>query len=162
MLGRVLLVLSVLVSFRVRLVNSHQESSERSCNPDPDIRLRASFRPGIITFDDHVDEWNGIDGFQFSLLPPLWTQFLTNYTMVGSLPLSENKKCPSVALMFQIKEDASYHKMGGCNEAPDNCTSKTCQGHEVDIMHFSIGNAIPRRLYGGNPIDNRAGNGGDR
>lgn len=52
--------------------------------------------------------------------------------------------------------------MGGCEEGPDACTNKTCKGHEVDIMHFSIGNAIPGRLYGGNPIDNRDGNGGDR
>lgn len=52
--------------------------------------------------------------------------------------------------------------MGGCADGPDSCTNKTCKGHEVDIMHFSIGNAIPGRLYGGNPIDNRNGNGGDR
>ncbi|KAL7172004.1 hypothetical protein ACSBR2_031657 [Camellia fascicularis] len=71
MLGRVLLVLSVLVSFRVGLMNSHQESTEQSYDPDPDIRLRASFRPGIITLDGHVDDCNGIDGFQFSLLPLL-------------------------------------------------------------------------------------------
>lgn len=52
--------------------------------------------------------------------------------------------------------------MGGCKESPDTCTNKTCRGYEVDIMHFSVGNAIPGRLYGGNPIDNRDGNGGDR
>lgn len=53
-------------------------------------------------------------------------------------------------------------QMGGCKESPDTCTSKTCKGYEVDIMHFSIGNAIPGRLYGGNPVDNSEGNGGDR
>lgn len=52
--------------------------------------------------------------------------------------------------------------MGGCEEAPNTCTSKSCHGHEVDIMHFSIGNAIPGRLYGGNPLDNSHGYGGDR
>lgn len=52
--------------------------------------------------------------------------------------------------------------MGGCKEGVDSCTNKACKGHEVDIMHFSIGNAIPGRLYGGNPVDNRDGNGGDR
>lgn len=52
--------------------------------------------------------------------------------------------------------------MGGCKEGVDSCTNKTCKTHEVDIMHFSIGNAIPGRLYGGNPMDNRDGNGGDR
>lgn len=52
--------------------------------------------------------------------------------------------------------------MGGCKEGIGSCTSKTCKGHEVDIMHFSIGSAIPGRLYGGNPVDNSEGNGGDR
>ncbi|XP_070043795.1 uncharacterized protein [Nicotiana tomentosiformis] len=64
--------------------------------------------------------------------------------------------------MFQIGENASYHRMGGCEEGPDTCTNKTCKGHEVDLMHFSIGKAIPGRLYGGNPVDNSEGNGGDR
>lgn len=115
----------------------------------------------------------------------------------------DNKKCPSVALMFPIGDNATYHrvsslcrlspsfsvafffffcflyllmncilalrsekcilcKMGGCEQETDTCSSKTCHGHEVDIMHFSIGNAIPGRLYGGNPVDNSVGNGGDR
>lgn len=52
--------------------------------------------------------------------------------------------------------------MGGCKDLPGKCTSKSCRGHEVDIMHFSIGNAIPGRLYGANPLDIRDGNGGDR
>lgn len=61
-----------------------------------------------------------------------------------------------------IEEFCQLHKMGGCGEHSNSCTNKTCKGHEVDIMHFSIGNAIPGRLYGGNPVDNRDGNGGDR
>ncbi|KAL6504985.1 hypothetical protein OROGR_024802 [Orobanche gracilis] len=52
--------------------------------------------------------------------------------------------------------------MGGCGEGPDACTNKTCHRNEVDIMHFSLGNAIPGRLYGGNPVDNSEGYGGDR
>lgn len=52
--------------------------------------------------------------------------------------------------------------MGGCTYLTDSCTNKSCRGHEVDIMHFSIGNAIPGRLYGGNLIDNSDGNGNDR
>lgn len=55
------------------------------------------------------------------------------------------------------------HKMGGCGEGPDTCTRKNCHGHEVDIMHFSLGTAIPGRLYGGNSVDNSLGyGGGDR
>lgn len=52
--------------------------------------------------------------------------------------------------------------MGGCPDGPDTCTNKTCLGHEVDIMHFALGSAIPGRLYGGNLFDNREGYGGDR
>lgn len=51
-------------------------------------------------------------------------------------------------------------QMGGCKESPGSCTNKTCRGYEVDIMHFSIGTAIPGRLYGGNLVD--VGSGGDR
>nr|CAD1828568.1 unnamed protein product [Ananas comosus var. bracteatus] len=74
----------------------------------------------------------------------------------------ENARCPSVALMFQVGENASYDNMGGCKDLPGTCTSKSCRGHEVDIMHFSIGTAVPGRLYGGNIFDNADGNGGDR
>lgn len=52
--------------------------------------------------------------------------------------------------------------MGGCEEGPDTCTNKSCKGHEVDLMHFSIGKAIPGRLYGGNLVGNSEGNGDDR
>ncbi|KAL0927600.1 hypothetical protein M5K25_001788 [Dendrobium thyrsiflorum] len=76
--------------------------------------------------------------------------------------LSENQKCPSVALMFQVGENASYHNMGGCKNLRGSCNNMTCRGHEVDIMHFSIGNAIPGRLYGANLVDNSEGTGGDR
>ncbi|PHT59750.1 hypothetical protein CQW23_02113 [Capsicum baccatum] len=53
-------------------------------------------------------------------------------------------------------------KMGGCEEGPDTCTNKSCRGHEVDLMHYSIGKAIPGRLYGGNMVDNSDGNGVDK
>jgi len=52
--------------------------------------------------------------------------------------------------------------MGGCKDLPGTCTNKSCRGREVDIMHFSIGSAIPGRLYGANLLDNGDGNGGDR
>ncbi|KAK9281067.1 hypothetical protein L1049_003960 [Liquidambar formosana] len=181
---RALLVLAVLGSARIGLVNSHKESGEWSCDSDSDIRVEAEFRPGVVTLDGHANEWKDIDGFEFSLLPALDPHAEHEYKsgkmsvkalhdgndvffmlqVDGDYAYTEgdNKKCPSVALMFQIGENASYHDMGGCTEAPATCTSKTCHGHEVDIMHFSIGNAIPGRLYGGNPVDNRDGNGGDR
>lgn len=45
---------------------------------------------------------------------------------------------------------------------PGSCTDKNCHGNEVDIMHFSVGKAIPGRLYGSNLVDNNKGNGNDR
>ncbi|XP_039036748.1 uncharacterized protein LOC120173740 [Hibiscus syriacus] len=63
--------------------------------------------------------------------------------------------------MFRIGDGATYHNMGGFKEQSGSCTKKTCKGHEVDIMHFSIGSAVPGRLYGGNLIGNTNGTGGD-
>ncbi|KAK9941494.1 hypothetical protein M0R45_007200 [Rubus argutus] len=181
---RLWLLLLVVCVPLLRRVNSHEESGEWSCESDSDIRIQAQFGPGLITLDGHADDWKDMDGFEFSLLPALDPDAENEYRggkmtvkalhdgrdvffMVqvdGDYAYSkgENNKCPSVALMFQIGEDATYHNMGGCKEGVDSCTNKTCKTHEVDIMHFSIGNAIPGRLYGGNPIDNRDGNGGDR
>lgn len=55
-----------------------------------------------------------------------------------------------------------FCKMGNCEDMPGSCTAKSCRGHEVDIMHFSIGTAIPGGLYGGNPIENNFSMGSDR
>ncbi|KAL8508331.1 hypothetical protein ACS0TY_018797 [Phlomoides rotata] len=63
--------------------------------------------------------------------------------MISILMIRDSTKCASVALMFQIGENVTYHRMGGCEDGPDACTNKTCRVHEVDIMHFSLGNAIP-------------------
>ncbi|XP_004309481.1 PREDICTED: uncharacterized protein LOC101311061 [Fragaria vesca subsp. vesca] len=181
---RLWLLLLVLFVPLLRRVNSHEESGEWSCESDSGIRIQAQFGPGLITLDGHADDWKDMDGSEFSLLPALDPDAENEYA-AGKMTLKalhdgrdvffmvqvdgdyayskgENNKCPSVALMFQIGEAATYHNMGGCKEGVDSCTNKTCKTHEVDIMHFSIGNAIPGRLYGGNPMDNRDGNGGDR
>lgn len=55
-----------------------------------------------------------------------------------------------------------FCKMGNCKDMPGSCTAKSCRGYEVDIMHFSIGTAIPGGLYGSNPIDNNLAMGSDR
>ncbi|XP_010413283.1 PREDICTED: uncharacterized protein LOC104699643 [Camelina sativa] len=179
-----LVVVALLLIFAAEKVSSHQESGEWSCESDSDIQVTADFRPGIITLDGHNDDWKDIDGSEFSLRPALDPDADHEYD-AGKMTVKalhdgrdiyflmeidgnyaydkvESKKCPSVALMFQIGDQATYHNMGGCKEGTDSCTSKACRGFEVDIMHFSIGNAIPGRLYGGNPIDNGEGNGGDR
>lgn len=178
------LLLLLLSLSPIARVGSHQESGEWSCESDSEVLIEAAFRPGAITLDGHGDDWKDVEGSEFSLLPALDPDedkeygggkmtvkaahdgssvfFLLQVDGNYAYSKGENTKCPSVSLMFQIGESASYHNMGGCKEGPDTCTNKTCKGHEVDIMHFSIGNAIPGRLYGGNPIDNREGNGGDR
>ncbi|KAI4365718.1 hypothetical protein MLD38_021682 [Melastoma candidum] len=165
-------------------VSSHQESGEWECEAGSQVRVDAQFRPGIVTLDGHADDWKDVDGSEFSLLPALDPDedkeykagkmtvkalhdgrniyFLLQVDGDYAYTKGDSKKCPSVALMFQIGERATYHNMGGCTEGTGTCTSKTCKGHEVDIMHFSIGNAIPGRLYGANPIDNGERNGGDR
>ncbi|KAL0435990.1 UNVERIFIED_CONTAM: hypothetical protein Sradi_0306900 [Sesamum radiatum] len=165
-------------------VNSHTESGDWHCDLGSGIRVRAQFIPGIITVDGKVDDWKDVEGSNFPLLPALDPDADKEYS-AGKLTLKavhdgkeayfmlqvngnyvytqgDSSNCPSVALMFQIGENASYHRMGGCEQGLDTCTNKTCHGHEVDIMHFSLGSAIPGRLYGGNPIDNREGYGGDR
>ncbi|GLT43116.1 hypothetical protein SLA2020_170870 [Shorea laevis] len=176
--------LFLLGSHFVGWVGAHQETGEWRCESESEIRVLADYRPGLITLDGLADDWKDIDGFEFPLRPALDPDQDHEYTggkmtvkalhdghdvffllqVDGNYAYTkgESTKCPSVALMFKIGEDASYHNMGGCKEGPDSCTNKTCRGHEVDIMHFSIGTAIPGRLYGGNPIDNRDGNGGDR
>ncbi|RZB85137.1 hypothetical protein D0Y65_025670 [Glycine soja] len=165
-------------------VESHEESGHWSCESESEIRVEAEFKYGVITLDGHTDDWKDIDGSYFPLLPALdpdaENEFKGGKITVKSVhdgrdiffllqvdgdyaySKGESNKCPSVALMFQIGDGASYHNMGGCEEHPTSCTDKSCKGHEVDIMHFSIGSAIPGRLYGGNPLDNRYGNGGDR
>ncbi|KAL2323725.1 hypothetical protein Fmac_028104 [Flemingia macrophylla] len=174
----------LLLLFLLGLVESHEESGHWSCESGSEIRVEAEFKPGVITLDGHADDWKDIDGSYFPLLPALdpdaENEFKGGKMTVKSLhdgrdiffllqvdgdyayTKGESEKCPSVALMFQIGDGASYHNMGGCEEHSTSCTNKTCKGHEVDIMHFSIGSAIPGRLYGGNPLDNRDGNGGDR
>ncbi|KAM7274999.1 hypothetical protein ACFE04_016865 [Oxalis oulophora] len=178
-------IIVLLLSIIIIGVRAHQESGEWSCESDEsEIRVVAEFNPGVVTIDGHADDWEDIEASEFPLLPALDPHSDHAYKH-GQLTLKalhdgrdvffllqvdgnyvysqgDNNKCPSVALMFQIGENATYHNMGGCKESPGSCTNKTCKGHEVDIMHFSIGSAIPGRLYGANHIDNRDGNGGDR
>ncbi|XP_030454985.2 uncharacterized protein LOC115676248 [Syzygium oleosum] len=180
-----LLLLGVALLLAAARVGSHEEPGEWRCESDSaEIRLQAEFRPGAVAVDGRPGDWDAFDGSEFALLPALDPDADKEYSG-GKMTVKalhdgsdvffllqvdsdyvyspgNSNKCPSVALMFQIGQSATYHDMGGCKEGTDTCTSKTCKGHEVDIMHFSIGNAIPGRLYGGNPIDNAEGNGGDR
>nr|POE86184.1 hypothetical protein CFP56_07291 [Quercus suber] len=190
MLRKLLLLLQLqlpilfFISVSIERVNSHQESGEWSCESGSEIRVDAEFKPGLISLDGQAEDWKDIDGFEFSLLPALDPHPDHEYKagkmtvkalhdghdvffmlqVDGDYVYSKGKsnKCPSVSLMFRIGDSATYHDMGGCSQGRGSCTNKTCKGHEVDIMHFSIGSAIPGRLYGGNLVDNSEGNGGDR
>ncbi|KAL9242954.1 hypothetical protein vseg_016907 [Gypsophila vaccaria] len=183
------MVMVVVIAFTlslVQVVNSHSESGEWSCDSssssNSDTRIVADFRPGVITLDGHPDDWLHSHAYQFTLLPALHPHLDDAY-QPGQITLQalhdgqdvffllqvpadyaysprNSNKCPSVALMFQIGDNATYHNMGGCKESPDSCTANTCRGYEVDLMHFSIGTAIPGRLYGGNLLD--IGTGADR
>ncbi|KAL7235353.1 hypothetical protein ACSBR1_018785 [Camellia fascicularis] len=181
---RLLLLLVLFLVSGSTLVDSHKESGDWSCESDPEARVAAEFSPGLVTLDGHADDWKNVDGFEFSLLPALDPhpdhEYKGGKMIVKALhdgkdvyfmlqvdgdyvySKGDGTKCPSVALMFQVGESATYHDMGGCKESPTTCNSVSCHGYEVDIMHFSIGNAVPGRLYGGNPIDNKDGTGGDR
>ncbi|KAL0422103.1 UNVERIFIED_CONTAM: hypothetical protein Slati_3233200 [Sesamum latifolium] len=142
---------------------SHQESGDWHCDADDEARISAQFRPGIITLDGHADDWGDVDGFEFPLRPALDPDEDKEYK-AGKMTVKalhdgtdvffmlqvdgdyvynkgDDHKCPSVALMFQVGESATYHDV-----------RTSCRGFEVDIMHFSIGNSIPGRLYGGNSI----------
>ncbi|MCO5608929.1 hypothetical protein L7F22_063147 [Adiantum nelumboides] len=63
--------------------------------------------------------------------------------------------------MGPMQGGGSNHWMGGCKQNPDACSSDSCEGHAVDLMHFSIGGAIPGRLYGANAYDNANSTGKD-
>ncbi|KAL5700854.1 hypothetical protein ACHQM5_026257 [Ranunculus cassubicifolius] len=179
------LILLLLISTPFQFAHSHQENGEWNCESSNSLTsLKSNYRPGIITLDGHSDDWKEVDAVEFSLLPALDPHeddaykpgkmtvktvhdgnnvfFLLEIDGDYVYTQGNSNMCPSVALMFQVGDNASYHNMGGCHAEPDACSNKTCQGHEVDIMHFSIGKAIPGRLYGGNQLDNRDGNGGDR
>nr|XP_010921464.1 uncharacterized protein LOC105045011 [Elaeis guineensis]XP_010921465.1 uncharacterized protein LOC105045011 [Elaeis guineensis] len=184
---RFALFCAILLFSAIQLADAHEDHGEEaggSCEMSPNVRVLAEYRPGIVTVDGHADDWADVDGSEFPLLPALDPDedkayaggqitvkavhdgsnvfFMLQVDGEFAYSKGENNKCPSVALMFQVGEDASYHNMGGCTNMRDTCTNKSCRGHEVDIMHFSIGNAIPGRLYGGNLIDNSDGNGNDR
>ncbi|KMZ69661.1 Heme binding protein [Zostera marina] len=169
----------------LRWVESHEgHESASTCHSNQDVMISANYLPGVVTVDGRAEDWAAIDGVEFDLRPALdWDQdksysggqmtlktlhdgshvfFLLQVDGDYAYALNNSKMCPSVALMFQIGENASYHNMGNCKDMPGSCTAKSCRGYEVDIMHFSIGTAIPGGLYGSNPIDNNLAMGSDR
>ncbi|GMP55555.1 hypothetical protein CsSME_00020339 [Camellia sinensis var. sinensis] len=119
-----------------------------SCESDPEARGAAEFSPGLVTLDGHADDWKNVAGFEFSLLPALDPH--PNHEYKGGKMIvkalhdgkdvyfmlqidgdyvyskGDGTKCPSVALMFQVGESATYHDMCGCKESPN---SASCHGY---------------------------------
>ncbi|KAJ7295588.1 hypothetical protein O6H91_01G029900 [Diphasiastrum complanatum] len=165
-----------------RRVQGHNEAAGSSnCVSDEHLRLTAEYLPGAITVDAKSSDWNSVQGQTFSLRqainPDASKPYPSDMTIKvahdgrdlfflievpGSFVYVEGQphSSPSVALMFGVGDDATYHNMGGCSGIT-TCSSATCGGHEVDLMHFSISKAIPGRLYGANPIDIANGTGHD-
>ncbi|CAD6210917.1 unnamed protein product [Miscanthus lutarioriparius] len=180
---RLLVILFAAAALAVA-TTAHEHHGEAPTCAGGSGHVLAEFRPGEVTVDGHSDDWDSVEASEFALLPALDPDedkaysggkvavkavhdgvnvfFLLQVDGAYAYTKGESNKCPSVALMFQVGEKATFYNMGGCKDMPGSCTSKSCRGHEVDIIHFSIGNAIPGRLYGGNHIDNAAGNGNDR
>lgn len=71
MLPNLLVFLFFLLPFLLSCVHSHQESGPWSCDSGSEIRIDSDFQPGLITLDGHADDWKGIEGSQFALLPAL-------------------------------------------------------------------------------------------
>lgn len=66
---RVLLLLSF--SLLIARVSAHEESGEWKCESDSESQLAAEFRPGLVTVDGNTEDWDDVDGYEFSLLPAL-------------------------------------------------------------------------------------------
>ncbi|GMP39960.1 hypothetical protein CsSME_00010600 [Camellia sinensis var. sinensis] len=128
---RLLLLLVLFLVSGSTLVDSHKESGDWSCESDPEARVAAEFSPGLVTLDGHADDWKNVDGFEFSLLPALDPhpdhEYKGGKMIVKALhdgkdvyfmlqidgdyvySKGDGTKCPSVALMFQVGESATYH-----------------------------------------------------
>ncbi|KAG6556314.1 hypothetical protein Mapa_002256 [Marchantia paleacea] len=184
--GWPLLVIALVLLSSASLSVAHNDGAPAApCKNDAGLTVQSGFRPGTITVDADSKDWVGIPYYQFVLTQAITADPKAPYPQdSGRMQIKTvhdgrdiffllevpgdyvyedglNTGCPSVALMFGVGDDATYHNMGGCTEKSDTCTSSTCAGHEVDIMHFSIGSAIPGRLYGANLLDNLNGTGAD-
>lgn len=152
------------------------------CLRNVGVKLQASYVPGSITVDGLSGDWSSVKGNSFALNPALTDDPKTAYPdgsmqikvahdghdiffllqVPGAYKFNVNEEnMAAIALMFPVGDDATYHNMGGCPEAPTACNVTNCFGHEVDLVHFEINKAIPGRLYGENIADSVNGTGRD-
>ncbi|EFJ30806.1 hypothetical protein SELMODRAFT_440403 [Selaginella moellendorffii] len=176
------LFLGASLLYSARAHGDHKENAAQCRGPASNLAVvSAEYIPGKITVDGAAADWDAVEGIQFSLYPALDPASGDPYPgkmtvkaahdgrdlffllkIPGSYQYKQSVKraSPSVALMFPIGDDATYVDMGGCSESL-NCSKQSCGGHEVDIMHFSISDAVPGRSYGANLADNLNGTGRD-
>lgn len=66
-------LVAIAISFSAILcVGSHEHHGDLSCEMDPNVRVLAEYRQGIVTdIDGHLDDWDAIDGSEFELRPAL-------------------------------------------------------------------------------------------
>lgn len=171
------------------LVSSHGDTGStgapclRNVGVNVGVSLKAPFLPGSITVDGLPTDWSSVTATKLDLLPAL-TDDPKNAYPGGSMQIkvahnghdifflvqvpgtyvfnANEQNMAAIAMMFPVGDDATYHNMGGCPEAPGVCNATNCFGHEVDLVHFELNQAIPGRLYGANIADSLAGTGADR
>lgn len=181
--GFLLLVSIVASSLCTRCLAHNDHAPPPDCHRQTGLRLQAPFQPGLITLDGLSSDWASVAGQSFVPLQAIQPDpahpyasgrlnikvvhdghdvfFLLEFPGPYEFTQGDKHKCPSVALMFGIGDDATYNNMGGCDQTLDACSSISCEGHAVDLLHFSIGAAIPGRLYGANAFDNANSTGRD-
>ncbi|KAG0610507.1 hypothetical protein M758_7G071800 [Ceratodon purpureus] len=183
-LALALFLLALCAHVHVLPVWSHGDtgSTGAACLRNVGVKLQASFLPGVVTVDGLAADWSSVSGSSFQLNPAL-TDDSANAYPGGSMQIkvahdghdvfflvqvpgaymfdANEQNMAAMALMFPIGDDATYHNMGGCPEPAGVCNSTNCFGHEVDLIHFELNQAIPGRLYGGNLADSINGTGRD-
>ncbi|EMS57065.1 hypothetical protein TRIUR3_11959 [Triticum urartu] len=126
---RLLLVAAALVACAA----AHEHHGEAPICAGGGGRVVAEFRPGEVTLDGHPADWEAVEASEFALLPALDPDDDKAYTggkvavkavhdgvnvffmlqVDGDYAYTkgESKKCPSVALMFQVGEKATYYNL---------------------------------------------------
>ncbi|VAH90230.1 unnamed protein product [Triticum turgidum subsp. durum] len=168
---RLLLVAAALVACAA----AHEHHGEAPICAGGGGRVVAEFRPGEVTLDGHPADWEAVEASEFALLPALDPDDDKAYTggkvavkavhdgvnvffmlqVDGDYAYTkgESKKCPSVALMFQVGNAIPGRLYGGNHI--DNAAGKGGDrfGHLVDVYSW---NPHCRYLDGIGPKENNS------
>lgn len=126
-----LLLLFLLSLSPAARVKSHEESGPWTCESS-EISIEAEFNPGIVTLDGHADDWDSVEGSEFSLLPALDPDEdkayeggkMTVKVRTSNYPLIRSVKCLVTQLICSFGCDCSSCRVilvdlwlpGLCNE----------------------------------------------